>query len=190
MKLALFLDCYGVLYVQPIELYLNLYPELKQDLSDLYKALTFGSISTAEFIDDVVGLIGEDKSHVKATFSSSLVLNQPLIDGIRSLDGKFDVYVMSNTTQADLNHLCDREELRSLPTRAWFSSEMLGVTKPSRESFNRVLGHVGEVDQVILIDDMAQNVSGAELAGWVGVYYTGVESVISSLEEIYNARTA
>ena len=191
MKLALLLDCYGVLYVRPVELYLSRYPELRQDISDLYKSFNYGSISVDDFIDEIAGLTGDDKSEVKIMFNRGLVLISPLVKSIKdNLSDMYYFYVLSNTTQSDLDRLCDVEELRGLPVKSWYSSELLGATKPAKESFDRATGYIGDAEGFVLVDDLEQNIRGANLAGWSGVHYTDIESTVSSLEEIYYARAA
>lgn len=192
MKLALFLDCYGVLYVRPIQLLTETYPEYSQELLDLYKSFSYGSISDGEFVDGVADLTEMTNDKVISLFSQNLALNQPLISEIKqSWTDKFDIYTFSNTSQDDLCRKCDTPELKALPVVAAYSSGLIGYSKPAEESFEAAAALAGvQGSDSVLVDDMTSNVEGARLVGWGSVLYTSTKEVIKNLEEIYNARVA
>jgi len=71
----------------------------------------------------------------------------------------------------------------------FFSCEM-GIRKPSEKYFHLIqnaLGGTGEFDpgrdEILFIDDRAENVRAAEQAGWKSVHFTGVPALIPVLEK-------
>lgn len=192
MKLVLFLDCYGVLYVRPLDFIIESHPRKREELVDVYKSFNFGLISEGDFIRQVAQITKLTEESLNKLFSEHLVINQPLIDGVKArLSDMYKVYILSNTTQSDLDHLCSRDEVRSLPSLGSISSELLGAMKPSQESFSRALNKVStSASEAVLVDDLLENINGAEAVGMGGVHYINVENTISSLEGLYNARVA
>ena len=190
MKLDLFLDCYGVLYINASELMVESNPKFSNEISDLVKSYQYGTITQADLLIGFDNFSNISRELVDSLLLNRLVVNSPLIEEIKArLLGLYNVYIFSNTTQQDLVDLCDVRVLDAISITGLYSSELVGVAKPSSESFLRVQQMAGvESSSCVLVDDLMQNVNGAKVAGWGGVYYDHVENVIKNLEEEYNAR--
>jgi HAD superfamily hydrolase (TIGR01509 family) len=61
----------------------------------------------------------------------------------------------------------------------------LGVRKPSREFFDRMVDRFGlEPTTTVLVDDSALNIDGAVAAGWQGVRYRDVQGTREALQAL------
>ena len=192
MKLALFLDCYGVLYINPSQLMREMKPERTAEVSDLENSFRLGYVTEGEFIDQASSLTGMSQSEVRSVYQSHLTPNLALIELItKRLSGMYDVYVVSNTTQSNLEELCDDSRVRDLGIQMALSSELLGFTKPHPESYLAALSRAGvEPGDAVMVDDLTSNVTGAERVGMAGLEYVSAIGAVNRLEEIYNARIA
>jgi len=112
---------------------------------------------------------GTSAATVRACFCSLLTgLNPRTVALIRSLRGRYPLYVLSNNnpiTRAWFGELLAREGLTGVFAKEFYSYE-LKLLKPSREIYDRAVAEIGvRPEEVLFIDDSRSNAEGAQAAG-------------------------
>ena len=97
-------------------------------------------------------------------------LEKDTLDLIRSLLGRYDLYVLSNNNPISRGYFRDMMELEGLDTDEVFKKEFysyeLKLLKPSREIYERVIEGVGaKPEEILFIDDARDNIEAAAALG-------------------------
>ena len=92
------------------------------------------------------------------------------VELIRSLRGRYDLYVLSNNNPISRAYFCDMLRARGLdPDKVFkdqFYSYEMRMLKPAREMFECVIGRIGaKPEEILFIDDAADNIEAAAAAG-------------------------
>lgn len=104
-------------------------------------------------------------------------------DLVRSLKGRVELGVLSNTNSLHWDNQTDAEVMRSLFDRQFLSYEM-GLAKPDRPIFDAVTAHLGcAPSDILFLDDNQINVDGARAAGWLAEVTKGVDAARAALSE-------
>lgn len=93
-------------------------------------------------------------------------LEEDSLDLIRSLRGRYDLYVLSNNNPISRGYFRDMMKLEGLDTDKVFKKEFysyeLKMLKPSREIFEHVIREVGvDPAEILFIDDARDNIEAA-----------------------------
>ena len=97
-------------------------------------------------------------------------LEKDTLDLIRSLRGRYDLYVLSNNNPISRGYFRDMMKLEGLDTEEVFKKEFysyeLKLLKPSREIYERVIEGVGvKPEEILFIDDARDNIEAAAALG-------------------------
>ena len=97
-------------------------------------------------------------------------LEKGTLDLIRSLLGRYDLYVLSNNNPISRGYFRDMMKLEGLDTDKVFKKEFysyeLKLLKPSREIYERVIEGVGRrPEEILFIDDARDNIETAAALG-------------------------
>ena len=97
-------------------------------------------------------------------------LEEDSLDLIRSLRGRYDLYVLSNNNPISRGYFRDMMKLEGLDTDKVFKKEFysyeLKMLKPSREIFEHVIREVGvDPAEILFIDDARDNIEAAAALG-------------------------
>lgn len=92
------------------------------------------------------------------------------VELIRSLRGRYDLYVLSNNNPISRAYFCDMLKARGMDPdevfKEQFYSYEMRMLKPAREMFECVIGRIGaKPEEILFIDDAADNVEAAAAAG-------------------------
>ena len=92
------------------------------------------------------------------------------VELIRSLMGRYDLYVLSNNNPISRAYFCDMLKARGLDPdevfKEQFYSYEMRMLKPAREMFECVIRKIGvKPEEILFIDDAADNVEAAAAAG-------------------------
>lgn len=153
--------------------------------SDLQFRVERGEISDAEFLDDFCRLTGSrsDVSALARAASEIFVLNTTIVPVVAQLRAAgFRLGILSNTCHHHWEYC--RQQFRLLDDL--FSvhalSFRLGTAKPEASIFASAAALAGVAPQEILfIDDLLENVAGAEQAGFQAVQYTSTPLLVAEL---------
>ena len=97
-------------------------------------------------------------------------LEKDTLDLIRSLRGRYDLYVLSNNNPISRGYFRDMMKLEGMDTDEVFKKEFysyeLKLLKPSREIYERVIEGVGrKPEEILFIDDARDNIEAAAALG-------------------------
>ena len=97
-------------------------------------------------------------------------LEEDSLDLIRSLRGRYDLYVLSNNNPVSRGYFREMMKKEGLDTEEVFTKEFysyeLKMLKPSREIYERVIEGVGrKPEEILFIDDARDNIEAASALG-------------------------
>ena len=157
-------------------------------MGEIFMKLERGEIRFNKYFQDLqYALPGGKKlnyDEFKLRWTSNKIEELPGVECLSELKGKYDLYIISNTSEAHISSL--RNEFKFLKKfKEIITSEAAHSSKPSLEIFNYALNR-GEsfAETSIFIDDMASNVNVAKEMGFNTHHYKdyeGFDTFISSL---------
>ena len=143
-----------------------------------WDALDDGSITDEEIVEDCKRRLPERLHSIIPKMYYNWVYNLPEMPGMYELvadvRAKYGMrtFLLSNISSYFAEHSRDLPEM-NLFERCFFSAEM-GVIKPNREIFDRVLSECGILpDETLFVDDSEKNIKGAEAVGIHGYLFDG-----------------
>lgn len=155
-----------------IEEYLDIYHQ-KGFISDFEEGLS----SEEDFYQECLKHCpkGTSREVLEYSFQSLLTGVKPdVARQIRALSKDYDLYVLSNNNPLCTRrflHLLEKEGIRDCFKDMFFSFRMK-LLKPGEAIFRETLGQIGcKPQEALFIDDAADNVEGAKVAGLNAVLY-------------------
>lgn len=184
-------DCYGVLVSGSLDYLRSLTPEDKrQEFTDLARAADNGFISREEYVSGVSELIGKPAEAIYDIISQHEVKNSEMLAYVKELKGKYRTALLSNVGRGSIERLFAQQELGELFDVVALSSE-IGMTKPSIEAYDYVASRLDlSPEECVMVDDIALNAEGAEMAGMSGVVFTDIASCRKDIERLAGAPRA
>jgi glucose-1-phosphatase len=181
---AIIFDCFGVLYRGSLDHLLDICPPAsRQALADVSHASDYGYISREEYIKQVSGLLGISEAMVVSTIDEQQVRNTALLDFVKTLRPQYKTAMMSNIGRGVIPKLFDEHELQELFDAVVLSSDV-GATKPHPQIYAATADRLGVLQsECIMIDDMQQNVTGANDAGMTGLLFENTDNLIVMLRK-------
>lgn len=146
-------------------------PKLEYHFEDgsptVFDRLELGQISEAEFRDEVRNRLGLEAGDREIDEAWNALLVSPVEENIgllHELKGRVRIFMMSNTNTIHVRHVqavCP--ELFPLFEKVYLSHE-LGVRKPDRAVYERVLRDAGiNPLETLFLDDAERNINGAKV---------------------------
>ncbi len=145
-----------------------------------------GELSTEEFFSDLGRVFAGKYVHSRLEEAMRNVIGKP-IQGMAELlektARKTNVALVSNTNEFHFEHCRRNFPFLSLIPRYFLSWEMR-VLKPYAEYYSYVLRELNvPADRAIFIDDLRENVDGAQKAGMIGIVFNGGVTLAKKLEQ-------
>jgi putative hydrolase of the HAD superfamily len=130
------------------------------------------------------------KQLVEYWFRHDSCLNRPLLDDLAVLrGGGFRCFLATNQEHERTRYLMDELGLAAHVDGCIYSAA-IGHRKPARAFFDTAAARVGQpAEQLLLIDDLAENVRGAIDAGWRAALWTGHQRLGDLLDQIAISRS-
>jgi FMN phosphatase YigB (HAD superfamily) len=152
--------------------------------SDLFRLFETGGIEPLSFANSVGTLVGyECEFDCFCEIWSSIFSPEPLIpeDFIASLSSRYPLFLVSNTNAIHFEML-----RKSFSPLRWFKGYVLsyevGAMKPAPEFYAAALKLANSpAEECVFIDDLAENVEGARLAGMDAIQFTGFAALKAEL---------
>ncbi len=146
-----------------------------------------GLFDTSEYLDRMSKLF--DNSYDKDRIESAMnrVIADPL-DGmeelVRAVSETSSVALVSNTNQLHFEY-----SLKKIPAlrfiQKYFLSYEMKTAKPSQAYYARVLNELNtHQSEIIFIDDLIENIQGAESAGMIGIRFENTSLLKEELTRI------
>jgi putative hydrolase of the HAD superfamily len=178
-------DCFGVLYQGSLE-HLRDYTAREDwpELANLSLSSDYGYLSREEYIEQVGQITHKAPREIAAIMQTSHIRNQILVEYIRTLHLQYKVALLSNVGRDLIQQLFTPQELTELFDVVVLSSEV-GMIKPDPAIYELTAARLGiSTQECVMIDDMVDNVRGAESVGMHGVVYTTTDSLFSDVRSL------
>lgn len=188
MERAIIFDCFGVLYTGAKHHVLALAPfEHRERLDELFRQADYGYISSEQFYAQSAEFLQMSPRDFYALCQRQFIRNDRLVNEVAKLRKRHRTALLSNVNDSLIQQLFAAEELDHLFDEVILSSS-IGMAKPSPEIFSYAAAKLGVAPEVcIMIDDLEENIRGAEQVGMTGVHYTSHDQFTQDLarEGIY-----
>jgi putative hydrolase of the HAD superfamily len=133
-----------------------------------------GTISREEFVKIVRDAFEHDgpEDHFMELWKRIFEVNKPMLGWARSLHGKTPLYLLSNIGCIHHDHIFEEYDFFSSLFHDGIYSYKAGVMKPERRIFELARSQFGvDPATTLYIDDLEENVRGAEAIGFIGHHY-------------------
>ncbi|PKP22401.1 MAG: hypothetical protein CVU05_03990 [Bacteroidetes bacterium HGW-Bacteroidetes-21] len=145
---------------------------------DFFGQFERGKISPYEFRSEMCDLADKQLSHQEfddAWNEMLLDIPEERVRILENLRKKYRLFLLSNTNKIHYANYYNRVQHLGYPfvddlfEKAWFSFN-IGLAKPGREIFDFILKEKSlNPSECLFVDDMPENIAGAELAGIKGL---------------------
>lgn len=181
MVKAIVFDCFGVLYGGSLEtLASQAPPERRKDVYDINSAKDYGYINYQEYLAQIGEIIGVSPEEVDRIMRQHHVPNNELIEYAKQLKAAHKTALLSNIGDQVIEHLFDGK-VDEYFTEVFLSYKE-GIAKPNPDAFRLAAARLGvNPEDCVMIDDLASNCEGAELAGMQSIQHITNESTIAKL---------
>lgn len=133
-----------------------------------------GRSTREDFIRIVRNAFAHDgpEDHFMDLWTRIFQVNEPMVGWARSLHGKTPLYLLSNIGCIHHDHIFEEYEFFRSLFRDGIYSYKAGVMKPEARIFELAKSQFGvDPTRTLYIDDLDENVRGAESVGFVGHHY-------------------
>ena len=157
---------------------------------DLHTKYETGKLDDHQFYSAVKKLLPEDNKISEEDFwyGWELLLGNesPVVDLLESCYKTIPIWLLSNTNPRHIHFLRSSSEHRF---HQFINGEIYyykaGCKKPNKEIYTLILDRIGKFGhEVLFIDDNAENVTAAKMAGMNAVIYEGIDKLFESLEKL------
>lgn len=187
----IFFDFFGVVSseVSPIWFAKYCKNERKQHLDeDISNKVDIGLLNEKEFIEIYAKLSNQEFSVVYNQLIGLSIIDNQLVELIKSLKEKYNVYLLSNACASYLRKILVKNNLYPLFDKIYISSDLKKI-KPNKDFFEHILNDLhAEGNESIMIDDREVNINGAMSVGINGIVYKGVDNLKEILNTKYNIK--
>ena len=113
-----------------------------------------------------------EEDHFLDVWSRIFEVNSPMVEWARSLHGEIPLYLLSNIGCIHHDHIFEEYDFFATLFRDGVYSYKAGVMKPDRRIFEIARSQFGvDPSRTLYIDDLPENVKGAESVGFIGHHY-------------------
>lgn len=146
---------------------------IKLASSEIWQKYDLGFYKTREsMIDDFCRIYPEDSEVIAIVLRKPFryTVNDKMVKFLVALKKKYNVYLLSNVGQQDLDRIRDRKFM-TVSDGGVFSCEE-GCVKPDKKIYERLIEKYGIIpEETVFIDDGAANVAAARKMGFHAVRY-------------------
>jgi glucose-1-phosphatase len=153
-------------------------------IAPLARRYEVGTISTEYFIGELESIFQRRFSRAKLLDAWNEIIrdqNDAIVPIVDSVQKKFRTAVLSNTSESHWQKaLAGAPVLRGIPHR--FTSFEIGSAKPDHKIYEYALARLGGApEEIVFIDDVEENIRGAERCGMKGIVFISPEQLKSEL---------
>lgn len=184
---ALIFDCFGVFYIDPVFAYMRdpaTPSEKAEALHSLDKQAAVGALNKQDFVTQAAQLLGITEDEVERRFFQGSERNEPLMELVKELRGKYKVAMLSNIGGDMMDGFFTPEERQRFFDVVILSGEVR-LAKPDRAIFELACERLGvELNETIMIDDTQTTCDIVKAFGMQSVCYKDFEQCKSALATI------
>lgn len=156
------------------------------DVHDVNSAKDYGYISYQEYLEQISAIIDTTPEAVDTVMRQHHTPNVELIEHAKQLRGSYKTALLSNIGDQVMSRLFDGkvDELFDVV----FLSYKEGIAKPNPDAFRLAAERLGlRPEECVMIDDLASNCEGAEVAGMASIQHITNEATIAKLTTLLEA---
>ena len=182
---AIIFDCFGVLYLGAYRAMEEKCPDKAFELSELTKQADYGFLSREDYMKQLTELTGLNDTELRELIVDEYHLNEPLISYIRTnLKPYYKIGMVSNIGRGWIQNFFDEYELHDLFDAVVLSGDE-GVLKPHPQIYELVAEKLGvEPEACLMVDDLPENIAGADAAGMRGIVYGNFRILTQELPDL------
>jgi len=179
---AIIFDCFGVLYVEHKAAFLaTVVPEKQRDIIDAYKSSDYGYTSGQQFIARMKEITGFSEDEILRLTHGEPKLNTELMTIVEDLRKDYKVGLLSNIGYDRMQDFFTDEQLEERFDAVVLSGRE-GVAKPNPAIFELMAERLGlHPGDCLMIDDIAENCEGADIAGMRSIHFTSNKQLMDDL---------
>ena len=154
-------------------------------MGEPYMQLERGEIKFQEYIELIMALLPNgdriDTDRLRDVWMNSKIGEMPVVSLLDELQKKYEVWVISNTTEAHIKSLQSQFVFLN-SFNGIITSERAGMHKPNPNIFKFALVEANtDATSSLFIDDSFSNVKSAESLGFVSHHYTKFDGLVNFL---------
>lgn len=187
MVKAIIFDCFGVLYGGSLETLASMAPVgRRKDVYDTNSAKDYGYINYQEYLAQIGEIINVSPEEVDSIMRQHHAPNTELLEYAKGLQNTCKTALLSNIGDQVIERLFDGK------VDEYFTEVVLsykeGIAKPNPDAFHLAATRLGvHPEECVMIDDLASNCEGAELAGMRSIQHITNQSTIAKLTTLLEA---
>ena len=156
-------------------------------MGEPYMQLERGEVTFKEYVEDISAMLPSgnriDANSLREIWMNSKIGEMPAVPLLDELQEKYEVWVISNTTEAHIKKL-QSQFLFLNSFNGIITSEGAGTHKPNPSIFNFALSEANtDVASSLFIDDSHTNTESAKNIGIVSHHYTEFDGLIDFLQK-------
>jgi HAD superfamily hydrolase (TIGR01509 family) len=156
-------------------------------MGEPYMRLERGEVTFKEYVEDISAMLPSgnriDANSLREIWMNSKIGEMPAVSLLDELQKKYEVWVISNTTEAHIKSLQSQFVFLN-SFNGIITSERAGTHKPNPSIFNFALSEANtDVASSLFIDDSHSNTESAKNIGIVSHHYTALDGLISFLQK-------
>ncbi|MEK7621358.1 MAG: HAD family phosphatase [Patescibacteria group bacterium] len=186
---AIIFDCFGVLYMGAHRALEERWPEHAVELDNLTRQLDYGYMDKNEYCQQAGKIAGVETEKIEDILKSEHTMNTPLVAYIeKELKPKYKIGMLSNIGRGWIQNMFDEHLLHDVFDVVVQSGDE-GVTKPHPQIFELAAERLGlEPEQCLFVDDLPENVAGADAAGMPGIVYGNLRDLKKEIQLMPSSR--
>ena len=189
---AVIFDCFGVLIVPAQVLLARDYPDRVEDFRDLSMRSDYGYIDRAEYNRLASQFTGLSEDEFQKRYWNNRMRNAPAFEWIAELKKSqtFQVGLLSNIGVWRLEDYIPKVERDQMFDAVVLSGEE-GMIKPAPEIFALMAARLSlDVSECVMVDDMLENVNGAERAGMHAILFADIDQARQDFDRLIEEQNA
>lgn len=185
MITSIVFDFYGVFVNDPYDAWLATHNiERSGPYSDLVHQVDTGKLSHEDFFIQLGRLSGKSVESIRDSFIiTPALINSDMVTLVKQLSQSYKLGFISNGSH-HVRELLESQSLVDHFQSIVISSEV-GITKPSREIFERCFIELDATgDEIVFIDDRTINTEAAAHLGVLTLVYKSYDELVPQLQEL------
>lgn len=181
---AIIFDCFGVLYRGSLTHMLQyVAAERHDEVRDANKSFDYGYMSRSEYMAMLHDATGLSVEQIEAIRKERHVRNDELIGILQDLKQTYKIGLLSNIGYDSLRgELFSDDELATYFDAMVLSSDV-HIIKPNPDIFVMMADRLGVLpEECVMVDDLLQNIRGANDAGMPGIVFTSNQQFTATLQ--------
>lgn len=189
---AIIFDCFGVLVKAGHLLLRQDYPELIELVDYLQAKTDLGILTRGDFNQAVAEKTGLSSQEIDDRYWGSNKYNYPVIEIAEKLKstGNFKIGFLSNISRDWMDEILSFFDSKKLFDEIILSGD-INIVKPDPRIFILMAEKLHlQPEECIMIDDVADNINGARIAGMHGVVFFSPDQTIEDLNNLLDLNNA